>query len=1105
MVKPKGPKLVACTCTGCGQFTHTDQFGLELPGMLQPAQTRKKHVLADKTAEGTQKHGEAMLTLHTLGLGSLDVRTKLRSGKVVTTDANAAEPDVIVPGPSGPPTDNTAMSNIAIDNDSEIQSHLRILRFMNAHISLMRARVRDDLVLVFSTPPTTLVESPSPITSSSTNHAYLEYHVWLFSTTKQLEELPGLGHKEISGQKAGMMKLVQKELSRLECIKFSSWNHAQVAAGLYCFDDMISKRQGPPPHVYNSDPAHPLDPYPRLCTFIETDKGPCSAPLVKQYVNAEGRVAYRPIKTFGYQGAFTWLATLLARPGLDSVLGSAWRVPMQTSRPAFVSDGRWRDIWDAPAIQEFIGPDGTSLFSLQADGSMHLVFSLFVDWFNPYGNKKAGKSHSLGAIYMACLNLPPHLRYLPENIYLVGIMPGPKEASLHQLNHYLRPLVDDLVVLWEQGVYFTRTASSPAGRLVRAAMIPLVCDLPALRKTAGFAGHSASFFCSFCRLRLAEINNLQRELWGTANRTWASHMSAAREWRDATSERERTQVFEEFGIRWSELLRLRYWDPTRYALVDAMHNLFLGVLRHHCMEVFGINVKGGSGSTKVHPHTPDEQSAWLEKVVKGIRKEGKTKAINAVVAARKGYVVAVAQRNGVSPGDKLTKRAYATALVEWYLQSPGREICLPPVMKDATADFRLDEIDVSRAHILDFDVLSHIRDDIKKTVYPSWIERPPSNFGSPGHGKLKADQWRTVSTISLVITLIRLWGHASASEQEQKMLKNFIHLVIAVQHASRRSISLADVVAYDTHMYAYVSGLRTLYDHQLVPNHHLSLHLTGCLRLFGVVHSWWAFPFERYNGVIGRLKNNGRTDEMPLTFMRYFCIGANLRWFMATFDWQESEISATRAFMSTFGRRGPGTLNADLDALFHGTSHAEEVSTEYDSSKERKLGDKIYQRLLRRINQGATHRFEAFGSPGTSRAWLNSDVVYVPTAHYRGVLYGTPHGSRRNCHILYTHPSSGNVSAGQISNIFQHCRIEDDRKIVETFLLVKTYKSLTGPDAEVDPFRKFSALGAHLCYNTLEDVQLIRLDDIVSHFAAYTYTPEDIEQECIVVLSVNRN
>ena len=62
----------------------------------------------------------------------------------------------------------------------------------------------------------------------------------------------------------------------------------------------------------------------------------------------------------------------------------------------------------------------------------------------------------------------------------------------------------------------------------------------------------------------------------------------AEEWLAAPSKTERERIFKRTGIRWSELLRLSYWDPTRFIVVDAMHNLFLNLVKFHIEHVVGI-------------------------------------------------------------------------------------------------------------------------------------------------------------------------------------------------------------------------------------------------------------------------------------------------------------------------------------------------------------------------------------------------------------------------------------------------------------------------------------------------------------------------------------
>ncbi|THU87461.1 hypothetical protein K435DRAFT_681623, partial [Dendrothele bispora CBS 962.96] len=84
------------------------------------------------------------------------------------------------------------------------------------------------------------------------------------------------------------------------------------------------------------------------------------------------------------------------------------------------------DIFHGSLIRDFHGPDGKH-FSKGSKDEGRYLFSLAADFFNPLGNKQAGKKISVGLIALVCLNLPLSERYKPENIFVAGIIPGPSE------------------------------------------------------------------------------------------------------------------------------------------------------------------------------------------------------------------------------------------------------------------------------------------------------------------------------------------------------------------------------------------------------------------------------------------------------------------------------------------------------------------------------------------------------------------------------------------------------------------------------------------------------------------------------------------------------
>jgi len=51
----------------------------------------------------------------------------------------------------------------------------------------------------------------------------------------------------------------------------------------------------------------------------------------------------------------------------------------------------------------------------------------------------------------------------------------------------------------------------------------------------------------------------------------------------------------------------------------------------------------------------------------------------------------------------------------------------------------------------------------------------------------------------------------------------------------------------------------------ITPNMHMHCHLASCIRKFGPVHSFWLFPFERYNGILeGQLTKNRSIELQPM-------------------------------------------------------------------------------------------------------------------------------------------------------------------------------------------------------------------------------------------------
>ena len=297
---------------------------------------------------------------------------------------------------------------------------------------------------------------------------------------------------------------------------------------------------------------YPLHPKP-------SSRKTCGSDLLK-LVKTTRKKVYKPIKVYCYKSVITSLQNLLCRPGIIDEC-QHWRkrdVPIP---------GVYADVYDGAVWKKF---EQSGYFS-----QMHsYAFLLNVDWFEPYEYSV----YATGVVFLCLLNLPRHIRYCQENILICGLIPGPKEPS-HTVNPFLEPLVEDFLHLWP-GVEMELRGGIISK--VRAALICVSCDSPAVRKVAGFLSHSATKGCYKCLKTFPtnafgdkpDFSGFNREEWPL--RTHSNSYAAGMEHRHAKTAKARNTIEKAHGIRYTVLSRLPYYDIVRFTVIDPMHNLLLG-------------------------------------------------------------------------------------------------------------------------------------------------------------------------------------------------------------------------------------------------------------------------------------------------------------------------------------------------------------------------------------------------------------------------------------------------------------------------------------------------------------------------------------------------
>ncbi|CAM8936979.1 unnamed protein product [Rhodiola kirilowii] len=178
-----------------------------------------------------------------------------------------------------------------------------------------------------------------------------------------------------------------------------------------------------------------------------------------------------------------------------------------------------RHLADRESLQTF-----DEEFPKFANEKRNVRLSLATDGFNPF--KASCLSHSTLTIVLIPYNVPPHICMKEFNI-LCMLVSGPKSPG-KCLNVFMRPLIEELKMLWADGVYIFDQHDGSLF-IMKAAVMWTIGDFPDLGMLIGLKkkGYNA------CPLCLDEIDatRLTRRMSYQGHRRW---LQRYHDWKFAT-------------------------------------------------------------------------------------------------------------------------------------------------------------------------------------------------------------------------------------------------------------------------------------------------------------------------------------------------------------------------------------------------------------------------------------------------------------------------------------------------------------------------------------------------------------------------------------------
>ncbi|KEP45885.1 transposase family tnp2 protein, partial [Rhizoctonia solani 123E] len=474
--------------------------------------------------------------------------------------------------------------------------------------------------------------------------------------------------------------------------------------------------------------------------------------------------------------------------------------------------------------------------------------------FQP-STRQGAPSYSVGAISLCIGNLPPHLRNLPENKILVGVTPGPHEPNVDTINNFLRPMVDELLELWNDGMNIKSECKYMLTILCHVALVACACDSPAARKLGGFGGTGSTYPCTACWCSHRELHEFDHGTF--SRRTRKEHKRAARVYRNLPNKSQKQKHIstkyekgKPAGYRDSVLLRLPYWDATKMVVVDPMHCLFLGIVdwQFHTIWVDMKHLRPGEEL--------DELQTMVQSTVRP-RHCGRppgglgTSAAGSLTSDPLRSLVTIDLPLAIPilwdqvDETSVQQRAYK----EWTSRRKAQQKRKDKVQKEKATAVQPNSQSRKRART----------QQIQNQLDQGASDGSEAEMGNPNtNTSTEVDSAREQGLLS--------WRYEDA--------EGILWLCRAIKRLCSRTVTAEDIEQGHLALVQYLNMCAKLRGQERCrPNHHIALHISTQLRLFGPMHQVWTYSGERLNFTLKNTNSNRhgggeREKTFAVTFHR---------------------------------------------------------------------------------------------------------------------------------------------------------------------------------------------------------------------------------------------